>query len=124
MPEAKLSNRAQEIPASPIRKLAHLANKARNSGIHVYHLNIGQPDIESPQEFLDGLRQFKNKVVAYGGRIKMGDLILVMYLDAMETAEVSYDSLNIPLEVIAEADQIIASFALTSRETPQLEFNP
>jgi aspartate aminotransferase len=61
----KLSNRARNTPPSPIRKLAHLANKARNSGIHVYHLNIGQPDIESPQEFHDGLHLFKQKVVAY-----------------------------------------------------------
>ena len=80
---------------------------------------LGQP---LPKRILvwDG----KNKVVAYGGRIKMGDLILVMYLDAVETAEVSYDALNIPPEVIAEADTIIASFALTSGEMPQLEFNP
>jgi len=61
----KLSNRARKTPPSPIRKLAHLATKARNSGIHVYYLNIGQPDIESPQEFHDGLRLVKQKVVAY-----------------------------------------------------------
>jgi aspartate aminotransferase len=42
-----------------------LADKAKKSGIHVYHLNIGQPDIESPREFFDGLRLFKQKVVAY-----------------------------------------------------------
>lgn len=65
----------------------------------------------------------KNKVVDYGGRIKVGDLILVFYLDG-EPGAFSYDALDIPPEVIAEADQIIASFALTSRETPQLEFNP
>ena len=80
---------------------------------------LGQP---VPKQILvwDG----KNKVICYGGRIKMGDLILVMYLDAVETPEVGYDALNIPTEVIAEADQIIASFALLSGETPQLEFNP
>jgi aspartate aminotransferase len=61
----KLSNRAHNTPASPIRKLAHLATKAKKSGIHVYHLNIGQPDLESPQEFFDGLRAFNQKVVAY-----------------------------------------------------------
>ncbi len=65
----------------------------------------------------------KNKVVDYGGRIKVGDLILVFYLDG-EPGAVSYDALDIPPEVIAEADQIIASFALTSGVTPQLEFNP
>lgn len=65
----------------------------------------------------------KNKVIDYGGRIKVGDLILVFYLDG-EPGAVSYDAIDIPPEVIAEADQIIASFALTSGETPQLEFNP
>jgi aspartate aminotransferase len=65
MLKIKLSNRARNTPPSPIRKLAHLANRARKSGIHVFHLNIGQPDIESPAEFFDGLRMFNQKVVAY-----------------------------------------------------------
>ena len=60
-----ISNRARNTPPSPIRKLAHLAEKAKKSGIYVYHLNIGQPDIESPREFFDGLRKFDRKVVAY-----------------------------------------------------------
>jgi aspartate aminotransferase len=61
----KLSNRAHNTPASPIRKLAHLATRAKRAGIHVYHLNIGQPDLESPKEFFAGLRSFRQKVVAY-----------------------------------------------------------
>jgi aspartate aminotransferase len=65
MTNIKLSDRARNTPPSPIRKLAHLANKAKKSGIHVYHLNIGQPDIESPKEFFDGLSLFKQPVVAY-----------------------------------------------------------
>ena len=65
MSTPNLSDRARNTPPSPIRKLAHLATKAKKSGIHVYHLNIGQPDIESPQEFFDGLSLFKQKVVAY-----------------------------------------------------------
>jgi aspartate aminotransferase len=60
-----ISNRARITPPSPIRKLAHLAGKAKKSGTHVYHLNIGQPDIESPGEFFDGLHAFNQKVVAY-----------------------------------------------------------
>jgi aspartate aminotransferase len=60
-----ISNRARITPPSPIRKLAHLAGKAKKSGTHVYHLNIGQPDIESPKEFFDGLYKFNQKVVAY-----------------------------------------------------------
>ena len=65
MPKTALSNRAHKIPPSPIRKLAHLAIKAKKAGTHVYRLNIGQPDIESPQEYFDGLRLFTDKVVAY-----------------------------------------------------------
>jgi aspartate aminotransferase len=65
MPKLRLSNRGRNTPPSPIRKLAPLAAKAKKSGIHVYHLNIGQPDIESPKEFFDGLAAYKDKVVAY-----------------------------------------------------------
>jgi len=65
MPKLRLSNRGRNTPPSPIRKLAPLAAKAKKSGIHVYHLNIGQPDIESPREFFDGLAAYKDKVVAY-----------------------------------------------------------
>ncbi len=65
MSHLKLSNRARNTPPSPIRKLAHLAAKAKKAGIYVYHLNIGQPDIESPKEFFEGLRLYNEKVVAY-----------------------------------------------------------
>jgi putative hemolysin len=79
---------------------------------------LGQP---VPKQIL--VSNGKNKVVAYDGRIKIGDLILVIFLDAVETPEVSYDDLDIPAEIMEEADQIIASFALTSGEIPSLELN-
>ena len=47
MPE--ISQRAELMPASPIRKLVPLAEAARSRGIRIYHLNIGQPDLPSPQ---------------------------------------------------------------------------
>jgi aspartate aminotransferase len=65
MPKLRLSNRARQTPPSPIRRLAHLADKARKEGKGVFHLNIGQPDIASPKEFFDGVREFKDKVLAY-----------------------------------------------------------
>lgn len=65
MTHITISDRGRNTPPSPIRKLAYLANKAEKSGINVYYLNIGQPDIESPQEFFDGLQFFKDRVVAY-----------------------------------------------------------
>lgn len=61
----RLSERALVTPPSPIRRLAHLSAAARNSGTRIYHLNIGQPDIESPTEFFTGLQTFKGKVVHY-----------------------------------------------------------
>ena len=43
-----ISLRAQNMPESPIRKLAKYADAARRNGVHIYHLNIGQPDIKTP----------------------------------------------------------------------------
>ena len=61
-----LSERAIEIQASPIRKLMPYANSAKKKGIKVYHLNIGQPDIETPDVMMTAYRNFGEKVVAYG----------------------------------------------------------
>jgi aspartate aminotransferase len=65
-PEMKISNRGNSIPASPIRKLIPLAEKAKKRGVHIYHLNIGQPDIETPREFWQAIREYPVKVLAYG----------------------------------------------------------
>ena len=62
----KLSNRAIQIQASPIRKLMPYANNAKAKGLKVYHLNIGQPDIETPREMLDVYANYEDKVLAYG----------------------------------------------------------
>lgn len=61
-----ISTRAKEIPSSPIRKLASLADAAKKNGIKVYHLNIGQPDIETPVEIFEAIARFKDKVLEYG----------------------------------------------------------
>lgn len=63
MPE--LSKRAVLMPASPIRRLAPLATAAKNRGVKVYHLNIGQPDIETPQVGLDALKNIDRKILEY-----------------------------------------------------------
>ncbi|OGC89600.1 MAG: aspartate aminotransferase [candidate division Zixibacteria bacterium RBG_16_53_22] len=62
----RLSRRATEIQASPIRKLVPYAEEAKKRGIHVYHLNIGQPDIETPPEFWDAVKSYSQRVLAYG----------------------------------------------------------
>lgn len=61
----KISNRAIQMPASPIRKLVPYAEAAKKRGIKVYHLNIGQPDIETPKQILDAVRHSDFKVLEY-----------------------------------------------------------
>ena len=60
-----ISQRGQEMPASPIRKLVPFAEAAKKRGTKVYHLNIGQPDIETPPSVLDAVRHFDFKVLEY-----------------------------------------------------------
>jgi aspartate aminotransferase len=60
-----LSRRALQMPASPIRKLAPLAEAAKARGVRVYHLNIGQPDIETPSCMRERLKQLDSRVLEY-----------------------------------------------------------
>ena len=60
-----ISIRGSEMPASPIRKLAPLADDAKKRGVHVYHLNIGQPDLPTPQSALDAIRNIDRKILEY-----------------------------------------------------------
>lgn len=61
----KISNRGEAMPQSPIRKLAPLAVSAKERGVKVYHLNIGQPDLATPQVALDALKTIDRKVLEY-----------------------------------------------------------
>ena len=60
-----ISQRGQEMPPSPIRKLVPFAEAAKKRGTKVYHLNIGQPDIETPPAILDAVRNADIKVLEY-----------------------------------------------------------
>ncbi len=61
-----LSERSNALPASPIRKLIHYTEAAVRAGKTVYHVNIGQPDIETPAPVLDAIRYYSGKILAYG----------------------------------------------------------
>lgn len=61
----KLSQRGETMPPSPIRKLVPYAEAAKKKGIKVYHLNIGQPDIETPKPVLDAVRNSDFKILEY-----------------------------------------------------------
>ncbi|MEO9510744.1 MAG: pyridoxal phosphate-dependent aminotransferase [Flavobacteriaceae bacterium] len=60
-----ISRKGQLMPASPIRKLVPFAEEAKKKGIHVIHLNIGQPDIKTPKIALDAVRNHTIEVLAY-----------------------------------------------------------
>lgn len=60
-----ISTRGASMPASPIRKLVPFAEAAKKKGIKVYHLNIGQPDIETPKQVLDAVRKSDFQVLEY-----------------------------------------------------------
>ena len=61
----KISNKGRNIPSSPIRKLVPYSDQAKKKGIDVLHLNIGQPDIESPIESIEGIKQNDLKLLKY-----------------------------------------------------------
>lgn len=63
MPE--ISKRGQIMPASPIRRLVPLANQAKAKGVKVYHLNIGQPDLPTPEQGLEAVRKLDRKILEY-----------------------------------------------------------
>ena len=93
-----LSKRGHMMPASPIRKLMPLAEEAKRRGIHVHHLNIGQPDLETPAAMRDRLALLeKEKVYAYSPSGGTPD-----YLDSLRAY---YGRLGIELSL----DQILAT---------------
>src|SRR5437764_12790781 len=61
----KTSRKGREMPPSPIRKLVPFVEKAKKEGKKIYHLNIGQPDIETPETMLNAIHNFSPKVVEY-----------------------------------------------------------
>ncbi len=61
----RISEKSRNIPPSPIRKLSACADAAKARGIHVYHLNIGQPDLATPREALEAVRKTDLDILAY-----------------------------------------------------------
>ena len=92
-----ISNRGCAMPSSPIRKLTPLANDAKARGIKVYHLNIGQPDLPTPQKALDVMKTIDRSILEYSP--SQG------FLSLREKLATYYSKYNIQLE----ADDIIVT---------------
>jgi len=114
-----LSSRAIKIPASPIRRLVPYADRAKARGIKVYHLNIGQPDIETPAEMMNGYRDVDIKVLSYGPSQGLKDYIdaLVQYYGGVGISVQARDilvttggseAISFALDAVADAgDEVI-----------------
>ena len=61
----QISVKGQQLPLSPIRKLTPYADAVKRSGVKVYHLNIGQPDLPSPKKALDALKAYDAETLSY-----------------------------------------------------------
>ena len=74
----KYSNRVGSMQASPVRKLVPYANAAKKEGVKVYHLNIGQPDIKTPDGFMEAIRNFDESVLKYADSVGSEELVNAM----------------------------------------------
>ncbi len=86
----KISKRVSDMQESPIRKLVPIAEEAKKSGKKVYHLNIGQPDIETPESFLNSIREFDEKIIKYSFSGGSPDLIKAM-IEYYKTYNIHYE---------------------------------
>lgn len=93
-----ISDKGRRMPASPIRKLVPYSDQAKKRGVRVFHLNIGQPDIETPRIMMDAVRNFEPKVVEYSHSAG-----ILSYREKLAAYYASHDILVSPEEIIITA---------------------
>ena len=117
---ASISNKAQQMPASAIRKLVPLADAAKKQGVKVYHLNLGQPDIKSPKCALDAVKNFNQENVSYShsaGLMELRKGLVEKYykkigiditVDELIVTVAGSESVNLALEITCNpGDEVI-----------------
>ena len=117
---ANISTKAQQMPASAIRKLVPLADAAKKQGTKVYHLNVGQPDIKSPECALDAIKNFPLENVSYShsaGLMELRKGLVEKYykkigiditVDELITTVAGSESVNLALEIACNpGDEVI-----------------
>ena len=123
MTKVSISARAAQTPASAIRKLVPLADKAKKRGIKVYHLNIGQPDLPTPEKILKEIRNFKGKTLAYAPSTGMLDTVLA-WQTFYKNKGISYDVHDILVTSGGSEGLIFAFFASADPGDEILVFEP
>ena len=119
----KISQRALSLTTSPIRRLGPYAQEAQKAGKKVYHLNIGQPDIETPPQFMDAIRHFDQKVIAYGQ--SQGDMNLIHQIQKYyKEWGMEYSEKNIYITNGGSEALELAALALCDPDDEILVFEP
>lgn len=119
----KLSQRIQALATSPIRKLTPYADAAKAAGKKVYHLNIGQPDIKTPDQFMDAIKSYNAPVIAYGnskGEKFLLEAIQKYYADL----GINYDLADIFITNGGSEALIFAIMALCDEDEEVMVFEP
>ncbi len=106
-----LSKRIISMQESPIRKLVPYAQAAKKQGKKVYHLNIGQPDIETPASFMDSIKKFDEKILAYSLSNGSTELINCMSLYYAKHG-IDFKNDEIRIAYILNADDLIKSMKI------------
>lgn len=86
----KVSKRLMDMPFSPVRKLNPYADIAKKKGLKVYQLQIGQPDIETPDTFFDGVENFKESVLAYSNSQGL-DVLIESFIKYYKSINMNFD---------------------------------
>lgn len=88
-----VSQRGKEMTQSPIRSLLPFARKAKQEGAKVYHLNIGQPDIETPASAIDRLKKYDHKIIEYGaseGETELREVVCDYYKKYVADVDINH----------------------------------
>ena len=113
---ANISNKAQQMPASAIRKLVPFADAAKKDGVKVYHLNLGQPDIKSPECAIDAIKKYSAVNISYshsGGLMELRKGLVEKYykkigidinVDELIVTVAGSESVNLALEIACDPD--------------------
>ncbi len=118
-----ISERALNSPASAIRKLVPLADKAKKKGIKVYHLNIGQPDLETPKPIIDAIKKFSLNTLEYAPSEGMHETIAA-WQKFYHDKSVKFDSSEIIVTSGGSEGLILAFLTVADPGDELLVFEP
>lgn len=118
-----ISRRGREMPGSPIRRLASLAEDRKKSGIHVYHLNIGQPDLPTATEVFKVIRAYSEKTIAYAPSNGI-PLPLTAWKHYLEHFDIHFDESELIVTTGGSEAIIFAMCAVCDTDDEILVFEP